>query len=160
MGPSDGPSLPSRLVWRLALLAAALDLLTLGLWAVTSPWSLFDFLHMHLSTNIPPDRLQLWWALGFVALAHAGVLAMLAWRPEAYGPLALVPLIGRAIQVGLWFWVWGTVRLRWPLLDSPLQLAAHDAVWLPVLAGFLLVWWRWRQAANRASPLLADRKTT
>src|SRR5713226_272455 len=148
MGPSAAPPLPGRSVWRLLLLLAALDTLALGLWATMEPSSLFTFLQMPLSLQIPPDRLQLWWALGFVALAHAGFLAILTWRPEAYGPLALVHLIGRALQAGLWLWVCGTDRLQWPSLVPPLVLAAHDAVWLPVLAGFLFVWWRWRRAAE------------
>ena len=149
MGPSPAPPLPGRPVWRLLLLLAALDTLALGLWATLRPWDLFDLLQMPLppAEVLPPDRLQLWWALGFVALAHAGFLAILVWRPEAYGPLALVPLIGRATQAGLWLWARGTDRLEWPSLVPPLQLAIHDALWVAVLAGFLFAWWRWCRAA-------------
>jgi hypothetical protein len=148
-------------VWRLLLLLAALDTLGCGLCATVEPSSLFTFLGMPLSLDIPPDRLQLWWALGFVALAHAVFLAILTWRPEAHGPLALVPLIGRAIPVGLWLWAGCTARLEWPSRVPPFVLAAHEAVWLLVLAGFLLAWWHWRRTTAEADPLpLADRKSS
>jgi hypothetical protein len=142
-------------VCRLLLLLAALDSLALGLWAVLRPQDLFALLLMPLS-DAAHDRLLLWRALGLLALAHAGLLAILVWRPEMDGPLVLVPLIGRALGAGLWLWVARAERLDLPSLTRPLLLAAHDAVWLPVFAGFLLIWCRWRRAAG-AAPSLPDR---
>jgi hypothetical protein len=154
--------LSGRSVWRLLLLLAALDTVGLGLWAALRPADLFTFLQMPLppSEVLPPDRALLWRILGVLALAHAVFLAILVWRPEAYGPLTLVPLIGRAVQAGLWLWVCCTDRLAWPSPGRPFVLAVHDAAWVPVLVGFLLVWWCWRRAAPARPPLLADMESS
>jgi hypothetical protein len=163
MGPSATPPLPGRTAWRFLLLLAAVDTLAVGFWAVLRPADLFGFLQMALPPPdvLPPDRPLLWRMLGVLALAHAGFLAILVWRPEPCGPLVLVPLIGRAAQAGLWLWVCGTDRLQWPSPVRPLALAAHDAVWLPLLAAFLFAWWRWRRSAAGAKPVpLADRESS
>jgi hypothetical protein len=141
VGP-PAPPLPGRTVYRLLFLLAALDQLGWGLWALLAPDGLLAFLRLPpLPVELPPDRLLLARVLGGLALAHVGFLAILLWRPERWGSFALVPLLGRALGTGLWLWVYGSDRLHVPA-GPPLLLAAHDGVWLPVFAWFLIAWYR------------------
>jgi hypothetical protein len=113
------------------LVVAALDSLLAGVWALAYPAGLFALLGM-----TPPRDAFLWQVLGGLSLAHALCLALAAWRPGDYAGLVLVPLIGRALQCGLWLWLLGTDRVLLPA--GPLTgLLVHDAVWLPLFAAFL-----------------------
>jgi hypothetical protein len=68
---------------------------------------------------------------------------MLVVWPEAFGPLVLVPLFGRALSLGAWLFFLGTDRVR--LAPTPLAvLAVNDALGLIVLAVFLVAWYRAR----------------
>jgi hypothetical protein len=153
MGPSRGPLLPGRSLYRLLLLLAAVDRLGWGLWALLRPEDLFRLLQVPLPEGPPDDQLLLWKLLSVLALAHAAFLVMLVWQPEAWGPAALVPLLGFALGTGLWLWVAGTDRLQLPSRLPPLLLAAHDAVGLPVCAGFLVAWYlRRRRTGSPVTP--------
>ena len=142
MGPSRGPLLPGRSLYRLLFLLAALDRLGWGLWAVLRSRDVFGLLHVTLPEGSPPDQLLLWRLLGVLALADAVFLAILVWRPEACGSAVVVPLLGFALGTGLWLWVYGTARLQLPSRLPPLLLAAHEAVWLPGCVWFLVAWQR------------------
>jgi hypothetical protein len=134
--------LPGRAVYQLLFLLAALDQLGVGLWALLRPDGVLALLRLPpLPVELPPDRLLLMRLLGALALAHVAFLGILLWRPERWGPFALVPLLGRALGTGLWLWVYGSDRLQLPA-SPPLLLAAHDALWLPVFAWFLIAWYR------------------
>jgi hypothetical protein len=147
MGPVPGPPLPGRGAHRLLFLLAALDRSVWGCWALLRPDAVFVVLQQPEAPL--PDQLLLWKVLGGLALAHALVFVILLYRPEACGPLALVPLLGLALGTGLWLWAAGTERLTLPSRLPPLLLAAHEAVWLPPLAWFLFAWYRWRRRAVR-----------
>jgi hypothetical protein len=68
---------------------------------------------------------------------------MLVVWPEAFGPLALVPLLGRALSLGAWLFLLGTDRVH--LAPTPLRvLAVNDALTLTALTVFLVVWVRTR----------------
>jgi hypothetical protein len=124
-----------REVFRWLLVLAALDSLLAGAWAVAWPadraGSLFALLNVE-----PPRDAFLWRGLGGLLLTHVVCLALAAWRPARWGGLALVPLIGRALQCGVWLWLRNTDRVHLPagVLDG---LLVHDVIWLPILAGFL-----------------------
>ena len=145
MGPSRGPLLPGRAPYRLLFLLAALDRLGWGLWALLRPHAVLGLLQVSLPESSPHDEVLLWQVLGGVALAHAAFLVILLWRPEACGPAALVPLLGFALGTGLWLWVSAADRLALPSRLPPLLLAAHDAVWLPGCACFLVTWHLWQR---------------
>lgn len=130
--------LPARTVLLTLLLLVALDSLAMGAWAVMRPDDLFGILGM-----APPRDAVLWRCLGAVGVAHAVFLGMLVVWPEAFGPLVLVPLIGRCLSLGGWLFLLGTDRVRLPATPLGL-LAAHDAAWLGVLVAFLIVWYRAR----------------
>lgn len=142
MGPSPGPFLLGRPVYRLLFLLAALDRVAWGFWALFRPDQVYAFL---CPPDAPaPDQLLLWKVLGGLALVHGLVFVILVRRPEACGPVALVPLLGLALGTALWLWASGTERLTLPSRLPPLLLAAHEAVWLPPLLWFLIAWQRWR----------------
>lgn len=123
-------------VWRGVLLLAALDRLLFAAWALVRPGDLFGLLQLP-----PPRDAFLWPALGFLALGNVACLVLAARRWREWGGLVLVPLIGQFLEAGLWLWLLGTDRLVLP--SRPLLiLFAHDAVWLPVFAAFLVVWRR------------------
>jgi hypothetical protein len=148
MGPSRGPLLPGRSLYRLLFLLAALDRLGWGLWALLRTRDVFALLQLPLPEAPPHDQLLLWKLLGVLALADAAFLVILLGRPESWGSAGLVPLLGFALGTGLWLWVAGTDRLALPSRVPPLLLAAHDAVWLPGCAWFLVAWQRWRARAS------------
>jgi len=115
------------------LLLAALDSAATGALALIYPSILFRFL------QIPPsaDGLLLCRLLGLLFLAHAPFLLLAAHRPHIYGGLTLAPLFGRMLSCGVWLWLLGSGRT--PADHAALLvLLVHDAVWLPVFAGFLL----------------------
>ena len=152
--------------WRCVLVLAALDALACGLLWGIRPGDLFERLAMKEPRNDtwawqlrvprgdPPDFIPaprdagLWHLLAFFWLAHAVFLALAAWRPRSLGGLAVVPLIGHALGAALWLWALGAAytfapeRFPFAARGPLLALAAHNAVWLPPLLAFLLVWRR------------------
>jgi hypothetical protein len=90
----------------------------------------------------------LWQLLAVLFVAQAGFHALAAWRPRSLGGLVVVPLIGHALGAALWLWALGSAytlppeRVPFPHPDRLLILAGHDAIWLPLLVAFLLVWRR------------------
>src|SRR5207247_1631163 len=105
-----------------------------------------------------PRDAGLWQLLAECSLAHAGFLALAAWRPRSLGGLALVPLIGHTLGTLLWLWALGTTctfpeeRVAFPNRDPLLALLVHDAVGLPLLLAFLLVWRRHAPPAGNKRP--------
>lgn len=167
MSARDQGGEPSN-AWRYVLALAALDALACGLLWGLRPGHLFERVPMKEPRNDtwvwqltvprgdPPDGIPaprdagLWHLLAFFWLAHAAFLALAAWRPRSLGGLVAVPLIGHALGAALWLWALAAVSTfppeRVPFADAArrplLALAAHDAVWLPSLLIFLLVWRR------------------
>ncbi len=140
------------------LLVAALDSLLLGLWAVARPADLFRLLGVALPENpvslwsvnlgvlsrqamFAPgvhDAYLLWQLLGVLTLGHCALLLWAAARPGERAGLALVPLLGRSLQAGLWLWLLGTDRVRLPA--GPLTfLLAQDLLIVALLAGLLFL---------------------
>jgi hypothetical protein len=137
--------LPAQLLLRIVLGLAAVDSAVVGLWALLRPEDVFRWVQLpEVSGGVPGDRLSLWSLLGVIALVYSLFLGILIWQPARTGPLALAPLLGRLIGCGFWLFVLGSDRVE--LADGPcLLLAAHDAFWALMMAGFLMVWWRaWR----------------
>jgi hypothetical protein len=149
---------PAPRLARPLLLAAAADCLLFGLWAVLRPADLFRLLDLPLpadayylwqvhlgvlsreamSSPRVSDAFLLWQFLGLLLLGHFALLLPAARRPAALGGLALAPLLGRALQAGLWLWLLGTDRVRLPV--APLAaLLAHDVGVAAALAGCLLL---------------------
>jgi hypothetical protein len=99
----------------------------------------------------PPPRIPaprdagLWHLLAFCSLAHAVALVLAAWRPASFGGLVVLPLVGRAITAGLWLWALGTIatfpenRVPFPHREPLVALAVHEAIWLPLFLGFLVI---------------------
>ena len=135
--------------------AAALDSLLFGLWAALRPADLFRLLGVPLpddayalwqvhvgvlsreamSSPRVHDAFLLWQLLGLLTLVHCVLLLAAALRPAALGGLALAPLLGRALQAGLWLWLLGTDRVRLPV--APLAvLLAHDVLVVAALVVF------------------------
>jgi hypothetical protein len=115
------------------LLAATLDSLLMGLWAVVYPAGLFALLGLS-----PPRDAFLWQVLGGLLLTHTLCLALAVWRPGVYAGLVLAPLSGRALACGLWLGFLGTDRVLVPA-ELLVGLLVHDAVWLPLFVAFLWV---------------------
>jgi hypothetical protein len=115
------------------LLLAALDTTLAALWVVLRPSALLAFLELTPSR----DALLLAQALGALMLGgQVPCLVLAAARPVTAGALALVPLTGRGLLVGLWLWLLGTDRVAVP--GRPLGLLlAHDGLGLAVLGVFL-----------------------
>jgi hypothetical protein len=172
-----GTSRPGLNLWRVLLAVAALDAFALGLFGVAHPGWPFENLGMEerhdswawqllVPRGDPPDGIPtprdagLWQLLALLSLAHAGFLALAAWRPRSLGGLAVVPLIGHALGAALWLWALATTytfpqgRVPFPHREPLWLLAAHDAVWLPPLLAFLLVW---RRRAARDGKEIAAR---
>jgi hypothetical protein len=140
------------------LLAAALDSLLFGLWAALRPADLFRLLDVALpadayclwqvhvgvlsrrvmSSPRVSDAFLLWQLLGLLLLVHFVFLLLAALRPASLGGLALAPLLGRALQAGLWLWLLGTDRVSLPV--TPLAvLLTHDILVGAGLAGPLFL---------------------
>ena len=153
MAPSAVPRLSRPL-----LLVAALDSLLFGLWAVLRPADLFRLLGVPLPDDAyyfwqvhvgvlsreamrsprVSDAFLLWQLLGLLLLVHFVFLLSAALRPGSRGGLALAPLLGRALQAGLWLWLLGTDRVSLP--RAPLAaLLAHDGIVTAALAGPLFL---------------------
>jgi hypothetical protein len=110
---------------RAGLALAALDALASGLWLALRPG---DLLHLLQATDSPDARL-LARGLGVVTLSYLAFLLPVVVQPGADRGLLAAPLLGRAVQAGLWLWLLATPRLTLPA--GPLALLfAHDAVWL------------------------------
>ena len=135
-------------LFQIVLLIGAADSLACGLWAWFQPEKLFDWLqftmHAPIETKLPgvkfesADEVLLWRALGVIFLAHSVLLVLAAWRPRRLGSLVYVPLIGRALLLGLWLWLLGSDRIE--LSSAALRwLAAHEGVWIVFFVAFL-VW--------------------
>src|SRR5438270_760517 len=137
MGHLPGAPLPYRNLFRALFLLAAADSLAWGLTAIFFSQKLFQFLQLP-ATHRSLDALHLWRVLGLVMAAHALVAFLLQW-PEKNGPLAVVLLLGRAINTSVWLWLGNTQRLPLPPF-SLLLLVIHDGLWVPVFFGFLLCW--------------------
>jgi hypothetical protein len=158
---NDAKAEPGPL-WRALLLVAFLDALTWSLLWAAQPGRLFDWLgarprndswawQLRVPRGEPPAGIPaprdagLWHLLAFVSLAQAGFLALAAWRPRTLGGLAAAPLIGHALGAALWLWALGSAytlppeRVPFPDRGPLMALAAHDAVWVPLLLAFLLV---------------------
>ncbi len=133
-------------LWRGLILLAALDSAVVGVWAVARPADLFTLFQQ------PPndDCLLLGHLLGVLYVCHALFLVLAAWRPAAFGSLVLVPLLGRLGLFGVWLWLLASGRMP-TASNALLALLAHDAVWLPVFAGFL---WSCRSAPFDLPPPL------
>ena len=149
---------PAPRLSRPLLLAAALDSLLFGLWAVLRPADLFRLLDVPLpadayhlwqvhvgvlsrramSSPRVSDAFLLWQLLGLLLLVHFIFLLLAALRPAARGGLALAALLGRALQAGLWLWLLGTDRVHLPV--TPLAvLLTHDVLVAAGLAGALVL---------------------
>jgi hypothetical protein len=104
----------------------------MGTVALISPSLLFHFLQ--IPTN--NDGLLLCRLLGVLFLAHGPFLFLAARQPRVYGGLTLAPLFGRILSCGVWLWLLGSTRTT---ADHAalFALLIHDAVWLPLFAGFL-----------------------
>ncbi len=125
-------------LWQGLILLAALDSAVVGGWAAVRPTDLFTLFQQ------PPndDGLLLCRLLGVLYLCHALFLILAARRPAAFANLVLVPLLGRLVLCGVWLWLLASGRMP-AASNALLALLTHDAVWLPVFAGFL---WSVRRA--------------
>ncbi len=117
---------------KILLLFAALDSAAMGALALIYPSILFHFLQ--IAGNA--DALLLCRLLGVLFLAHAAILILAVRQPRVYGGLTLAPLLGRMLSCGVWLWLLGSTRATADH-GALLILLAHDAVWLPIFAGFL-----------------------
>jgi hypothetical protein len=161
---------PAPRLSRPLLLATALDSLLFGLWAALRPADLFRLLDVPLpadayylwqvhvgvlsrqamSSPRVSDAFLLWQLLGLLLLAHCAFLLPAVLRPASLGGLALAPLLGRALLVGLWLWLLGTDRVHLPVTPLALLLA-HDAVVTAGLAAVLFLAGRGQKARQAAS---------
>ena len=132
---------PVRTFFQVLFLLAAIDSVVVGTWAVLCPTDLLPPVEVQPpdEPRKPRDDIFLWRATGALAIAQAVILGMLVWRPESFGPLAIVPLLGRCLTTAVWLWLLGSDRDT--VGDGLLTvLAIHDAGWIPLFASFLLVW--------------------
>jgi hypothetical protein len=127
----------------LLLVLAAIDSFVTGVWATLRPAELFAF----LQASETPDAVLLCRALGALWIFQGVCLLIAAVRPAEQGLLVLLPLSGRALLCGVWLWLMGTDRVKLPI-DRLELLLVHDAVWLPVFGGFLVVR-RWLYSASK-----------
>jgi hypothetical protein len=143
-----GPVRYERL-FRVLLVLACVDSLAYGIWAVFWPDDLFRRLELPARGPITwkllgigletADHILLWRVLGALILAQALILALVAWRPSAWGGLVMMALIGRLLPLGMWLWLLGTERVE--LRAAPLRcLAVHDGVWVLVFTAYLILW--------------------
>jgi hypothetical protein len=117
---------------KILLLLAALDSAAMGALALIYPFVLFHFLQIAPNS----DGLLLGRLLGILFLAHGPFLFLAARQPRVYGGLTLAPLFGRILSCGVWLWLLGSTRTT---ADHAalFALLVHDAIWLPLFAGFL-----------------------
>jgi hypothetical protein len=116
------------------LVLAAIDSLVMGAWACWRPQDLFAF----LQTTGSPDALLLCRALGAIWIFQGVCLFFAVVRPAENGLVVLLPLSGRMLLCGVWLWLLGTDRVTLPA-DRLRMLLLHDAIWVPIFGGFLLV---------------------
>jgi hypothetical protein len=119
---------------RALLYLAAVDSAVAGGWLLARPGDLLDLLRLPLLS----DAILLERVLGALWLGHAVCLVLAAVRPGVRGELVLLPLLGRTLAVGLWFWLLGTERVQVPV-QPLLVLLGHDMIWLPGFIGFLFL---------------------
>jgi hypothetical protein len=117
---------------KVLLLLAALDSAVMGALALIVPSLLFHFLQIPNNN----DGLLLCRLLGVLFLAHCPFLFLAARQPRVSGGLTLAPLFGRMLSCGVWLWLLNSDRTPADHA-TPLVLLIHDAVWLPIFAGFL-----------------------
>ncbi len=151
MPPTASFSVPAPRLFSVLLALAALDSFAGGVWALARPGDLFEFLQVPAPAD---DARLLWSVLGAVGLVYGLFLVILITRPGRLGMLALAPLLGRLIGVGLWLFVLGSGRGPVPVegtaVSAYLLLAARDGAVAIILAAFLVLWWRaMRQALDR-----------
>jgi hypothetical protein len=110
---------------RAVLGLAALDCCATALWLLACPAGLLHF----LGTASTADALLLLRLLGALLLAQAACLALAVRYSKE---LMLLPLLSRALQVGLELWLLASARAA--LSPGPLGLLlGHDVVWLLAL---------------------------
>ena len=147
----DCPRGPVRFerLFRVLLVLASVDSLAYGMWAVCWPDDLYRRLDLPARDPIAwkllgmgletADHILLWRVMGALFLAQALFLALAAWRPNAWGGLVMMALIGRVLPLGMWLWLLGTERVEMPA--APLRcLAVHDGMWVLVFFAFLMLW--------------------
>ncbi len=122
----------SRSLWasRAVLGLAALDSLASGGWALLDPKNVFAWLLI----PVPQDAFLLP-VLGVLLIAQGLCLFAALIRPTAWAGFVWVPLLGRMLLAGLWLWLLGSGRVPRP---TALLLLAHEALWLPGFAIFLM----------------------
>jgi hypothetical protein len=120
-------------------------------WILWRPDRIFTLLGLE---QAPKDAV-VWQGLGVLALVNALLLAAAFCRPRAWGLAVLVPLAGRLQAIGTWLWL---MQADVPQRASQTLwlLLAHEALWLPAFAWFLIAWWCWyrrdqREQASAAS---------
>jgi hypothetical protein len=122
----------SRSLWasRAVLGLAALDSVASGGWALLHPEDVFAWLQI----PAPKDAFLLP-VLGGLLVAQGLCLVAALLRPAAWAGFVWVPLLGRLLLAGFWLWLLGSGRVPTP---TALLLLAHEALWLPGFAIFLM----------------------
>ena len=128
-----------RWLAKILLLLGALDSAAMGALGLIYPFILFDFLQIAPNN----DGLLLCRLVGALFLTHGPVLFLAAGQPRVYGGLTLAPFFGRILSCGVWLWLLASTHTT---ADHAalFALLIHDAVWLPIFAGFLLNRQAWR----------------
>jgi hypothetical protein len=122
----------SRSLWatRAVLGLAALDSVASGGWALLRPVDVYAWLHL----QAPQDAFLLP-VLGGLLVVQGMCLIAALLRPEWWAGFIWVPLLGRPLLAGLWLWLFGAGRFP---QQTTLLLLAHEALWLPGFAVFLM----------------------
>jgi hypothetical protein len=151
MGPHTGSLLPGRNGYRALLLGLAVDTLRGGLWMLFQAEALLSFLQAPaVLEGQPHDARLLLHLLGLLAVSQVVFLGMVLWRPETWGSVAVVPLFGRLLGVGLWLWLSASERST--LSQGAMSLfLVPDVIGVAVLAWFLVAWHIWAQRQRSAS---------
>jgi hypothetical protein len=109
-------------------LLAGFDGLVGGLWACLRPGDLFSFLKIEASD----DALYFWQMLGLLALGQVACLVSAVAWPAWFRGLLMAPILGRAIQGGLWLGLLGTPRITVSTRPAAF-LCTRDVFWFAVL---------------------------
>jgi hypothetical protein len=114
---------------RAVLALAAIDCGAAAVWLLARPADLLHF----LGTAPVPDALLLLRLFGALLLGQGACLALAV---RSSNELVLLPLLGRALQVGLELWLLASERAE--LASGPLRLLlAHDGLVLLALLAVL-----------------------